>query len=795
DLWMVTWDATGVEEGNYLVHAIAIDESNQEDVLDYDCYDPATQNPEEVEAVNVDSQDPDANFTTITLPDGTVLDVSNPAVQPYIAGSNKWLEICADGSSDIARMLFEYSLDGGVNWTTLDVNDDNDFYADIDDTLGFQALGEDEIFNDLNGNFMYDGPEVDFVRYAGLNGVVDTPIGFALIPLTGEDEAGDSNGDLDDDDDGDGLVDEDQTSGDESPQDYTSPFCVYLNIQDLMLWADVNVLFRATASDQICDNFREDPTPAVLSVIIGENMPPEADVIRAEDQDGNEMDVWPPIMDDSGVVTIGADTDTMRVFVTAEDITAIMEVDLYYRLDPSCYPDLPYEDNLWRSMSDEGWTQVDNLYPYDFNVATDLIPDGSYQFFPRAVDEGGNATLPPRNPWEFKKFADASTDFAMVTLPQNPDSAAVGDEYTIAADLIDPSQEEAVSVSFYFAPRRMGESIDPTLVQPLAPYTSPELDETVLSENGGCDGITLTINGEVGTCHESLAGVPAPTKLDFKYDAGNNAIVFGARPAGTDDILVSYDFGSWVQIAEGDEFAPYTVEWTAEEGGVPDPSDNGWDPEHTDAYDLIATAAFDINGDWLFDEECDYFESPASEGNYLILKDTERPLVQIYGLNFSEEYRDDQGLYPDWNLPGNPLFTCGDDVNDGNDWDMAAVLSGKETDVFVVAEDQGGGSITSVNLAITAEDPETGDEDEVAYDMTLYSSASTIDIPVTFYPEDYPQWDPADIENVILYVSADDGDTFPYKYRMTAMPEGCYQATGRFFVGTSHQYEFEVDLV
>src|SRR5690606_23292141 len=195
---------------------------------------------------------------------------------------------------------------------------------------------------------------------------------------------------------------------------------------------------------------------------------------------------------------------------------------------------------------------------YAFNVLTDLMPDGSYQFYPRAVDEGGNATLPPRNPWEFKKFAEASTDFAVVTLPENPDHAAVGDEYTIFADLIDPSQEEAVSVDFYFAPRRLDESIDATLVQPLAPFTSPSLDEVVLSVQGGCDGITLTINGELGTCHEDLSDVPAPSKLAFEYDGANNAIVFGARPAGSVELLVSYNFGHWEQIHTGDEFAPYS---------------------------------------------------------------------------------------------------------------------------------------------------------------------------------------------------------------------------------------------
>lgn len=799
DLWNVSWDGTGLPEGNYLVRAIAIDETNQEDEITYNCYDPAGQNPEEIEAVRIDTQEPDAEFTTITLPDGTVLDVSDPDVQPYVAGVNDWLMVCAEGSDDIARTLFQISLDGGVSWDPLDVNNDQDWYADLDDEKGFQAEGDDAIVNDIDGDFLYT-EGVDFVQYVG---DFDIPNGWPLRPLVGEDE-------LDSlDNDGDGEVDEDPLAGDPasdepgSPEDYDAPFCVFVDIDELPLWADVNVLFRATGYDFNCETYRADEDPDLLAVIIGENMAPEADIIRAEDNNGDEIDVFPAIMDDNGTACITGE-DGMNVFVTAEDITAIVAVDLYYRLDPGCYEDLTFEQLQWRSLSADGFTVPDSVYPYDFAVDVASMPDGAYQIYPSAIDEGGNQTDAPTNPWEFKKFVNANADFAFVSDPAAVDGGpsaevAAGDEFTMTASLIDPDATSTTAVRFWFAPRQLDESIDATQIQPIAPYSSETLEESVLSVEGVCDGVVVTIDGTQATCHESLAGVPAPTKFDVTVSG--NRIVFGSRPDADDVITVSYNFGSWQLIESGDEFAPYTVEWTADEGGVPDPADFGWG--EADAWDLIAQARFDINGDWLFGGDCDLDETPRSEGNYILLLDQDRPLVKIWGLAFSEEPRENQDDYPDWNTPGNPLFTCGDDINDNEDWDHAFILSGKETDVFVTAEDLGGGSIETVDLRITTENPETGVETVLEYAMDeVADGVTTINgLTVTFYPEDYTHgpdsnvwWDPADIENVILQVSTNGGSTYPFKYEMTA-GDDCFQANPTLFVGTTHDYRFEVDLV
>ncbi|MCK7579371.1 MAG: hypothetical protein MZV65_29025 [Chromatiales bacterium] len=46
-----------------------------------------------------------------------------------------------------------------------------------------------------------------------------------------------------------------------------------------------------------------------------------------------------------------------------------------------------------------------------------MIPDGVYQFYPRAYDDNETYNEAPVNPWGFKKFALAGVDFAYVCLP------------------------------------------------------------------------------------------------------------------------------------------------------------------------------------------------------------------------------------------------------------------------------------------------------------------------------------------------------------------------------------------
>ncbi|MCK7579370.1 MAG: hypothetical protein MZV65_29020 [Chromatiales bacterium] len=262
-------------------------------------------------------------------------------------------------------------------------------------------------------------------------------------------------------------------------------------------------------------------------------------------------------------------------------------------------------------------------------------------------------------------------------------------------------------------------------MQPLAPFISEDLDRAILGAAMG-DGVVLTINGTPGMWHHHLS--PGMTKFDFTIENGGQ-IVFGARPANADVILISYNFNSWRQINTGDSWSPYTVAWTADENGVPEPLDPA-----ADAYDLIAIAKFDLNGDGVYGTECDYEEMAASEGNYLILDDQDRPELVLYGLAYNDFVEPFD--YLDWNWPGNPLFRSGDELQGPN---YENKLSGIESDVFVVASDANGGNsdIASVTLDITSTELAGAPAALTHIDMTEYRDRFDIDIPITLYEADF----------------------------------------------------------
>jgi Mg-chelatase subunit ChlD len=1003
DRWSATWDATGLPPGKYLVRAIAIDAQNNMDEITYTCYAPDMQNPEELELVNLSTTPPHAAFTTMIVPDvmpgGTSVNLHpSPASVIYVPGSAKWVKLNATAPG-ATKLKFEYKIEGITGWTVITPNDDDVFFADIDGTVGYSGVtGFDEVFNDLNGDFVKSPG--DFVKDDGVPDGVQTPSGWPMYP---------------------------QTSGDPTYA-VRLPFHVYLDtgapgFPELM--TDTSIQIRVTAYDEICDGSRSDPSPEIVTLIWGESQDPVADIIRAEDLNGTLVDVSPEIHDHTPVGTIGAGMDTMRVFVTAEDMSTINFVDLYYRLDPNCYTSVPTDqqqrptdlvlvldgsasitpasftlqkegvaaaladpgiiptdgsvtlavvqfgngvgvtlfprttisspavaaglatqvlamvqladgtptaaginrgveaigagtpgarqvmivatdgpptvvegdptdpvalalaaaDNAmthgidelhalgigasvdmvflaqlvrhgtaeqissytgfanaigakiqsiifntlvdvrqWRSMTAAGWLGtpgIDATYPYDFNIATDMIPNGVYQMYPRAYDQSGNFNQAPINPWGFKKFELADSNFAYICPPTEtpifPDTAAVGDEYVIHGCLYDPAQAGTTAMRFYYAPRILNEVIDAAQVQPVAPFTAPALDRSVLGGATG-NGVVLTINGTAGTYHSTLAGLAAPTMLDFTLvgtvvgDTLVDAqVVFGARPASTDEILVSYNFGSWTQIGTGDSWSPYTVAWSQVDGGVPPPTDPA-----TDAYDIIAVAMFDVNGDGVYDTNCDYTEGLGSEGHYLFLQDVARPRIILYGLAYQDF--DEPFAYLDWNWPGNPLFRSGDELGGPN---YENKLSGIETDVFVTATDFGGGDVDSVKLDITETDVAGGTTITSTVDMTKISTGTTISLPITFYEDDYysfwvtgtgmftdsthtnllqTTWDSGTIENVVLEISLDGGHSWARSYQMVHdAATRSWSAVGRFDIGIidsdSQRYRFIVDLV
>ncbi|MBU2692995.1 MAG: hypothetical protein KJ970_18915 [Candidatus Eisenbacteria bacterium] len=790
DLWTTNWDPTGLADGNYLVRAVATDETGSIDDSTKACTDPS---PIPVEEFTWDTIAPTVVLTEIVLPDLSTIELGTLTMTtPFVPGVNKFVKLVAEvADDDIEDVLIEYRIPPTVTWTALDWNDDDDFFSDIDGTDGFQATDgdagtlDDELFNDLNGNFLYDGPSVDFVRSAGDNGVVDTPLGWPLLPMVSEEDPA-----VLADDDGDGVNNEDLSTDPEIP---SAPYFVYIPLFEGGVWdlaTDTNILLRATATDEMGLVGTDE-----VAVIFGENAGPETDVIEVFDDGGLAVDVWPTVSDGDDVDILDSSVNELEIFVTAEDVTAIDHVDLMYRLavsNTSCYDDLTIAERLWMSASDAGMTAKDTEYPYNFVLDISGLPDGIYEFYPMGVDRNGNMTKAPANPYGFKRFLHGAEDFAFVSSP-DPDEAAIeiaeGDELVIHGELLDETYEPTVMVSFYFAPRILDEVIDPALISPTWPHDAVLNDGTLTVLNPGIgEAIVLTINGVEATWVSS-GTIGMYSTADY-YTVIGSTVRFAARPAPTDDIIVDYNYaGSWTAIATGDSWAPYSVEWSPADGGVPYRSDLGWDD--ADAYDLVAIAHFDVNGDGVINS-CDYSEQIASEGNYIVLKDVSRPMVTVLGLT-----RDTTLPNPDFNWPGNPLF----ESIAGN---VENKLSGEETDVFILAEDVGGSGIASVDLTITAQVVGLTEQSFTVPATKITTLMDYIDIPITMYPEDYyltyandTRVDPAQIENVILEITQTVTKDVPMvrQYEMELQADGSYRADARFDVDMIWAYRFIIDLV
>lgn len=738
DLWHVQWDVSGLS-GEYVVRAVATD-----------IYSATDEGDIPMATVTIDPEPPYAMISLLTLPDGTTLD---PETVPslYVEGSHGWfmLEATSD-ATDIDYVEFQYSTNGGAAWTDLDINDDNDFYADINDMDGFQKMElpavpyGDEVFID-DGDFVFS--EGDIVLYNGGNGVVDTPLGTALIPLTTEDPVADGT-----DDDGDLLDGEDA----DEEEDYDAPYLVYFYIADLPFASDGDVFFRAVAHDE-SGNSDPDNTEEI-SVLIGESEAPVTDVIWTKTPGGTELDVWQTISDGDGVDMIGSSLDdmTLSVFATAEDneISGPLSIDLLWRMNPDCYPDLEPWENPWMSMADGGFSSVDATPPeYTFTVdmagLVDEYGDAAIVFFPQAEDQGGNLTPAPTNPYALRLM----TNEAMITTAL-PATVSPGDEFWFEAELETPV--EGATVAFYYAPRILDVEIDATRVSQATPYISPDL-EVDIAADPGCH-VDLYINGEPATYHEDLSEVTAPTKMDYTVN-GTAQIEFGAPVATDDEILVSYNIDSYALIGSGDSMPPYTVAWDAGDGGVPVPPADG------EAYDVIAVASIGS----VASGECSLLEAQCSEGAMLYLVGDEAPDMALWMMGGNNAAPGDF-----W--PGNPSF---DSVANLTEWKM----SGIEHQVFATHED--GGEPVEVDLILT---DEAGAETVVP--MSLYApTATTVPMTFTMYEADYAQSDLLyPVENAWLQLGGTD-------YEMTMLEDGIWQVTGvPVPVGATTEYNFYVDM-
>ncbi|MBN1826953.1 MAG: hypothetical protein JW958_11875 [Candidatus Eisenbacteria bacterium] len=722
-VWKQTWNVAGLGAA-YLVRSVATSELG---IMDADSIGGGIP----TRALALDTEAPAAEISAIALGNGGMKYVGAAKINNAIfAGDNSFLKIWASSADDdVAGVIFEYSLDGGATWDSLDVNNDNDFYVNLDDTIGFTS--KDAIVHDVYADdTTFTVTATDILLKNGIAPALDDMLGMRIYPLIAEDTVG--GGDADGDgSDGDDVID---------TMDEIAPWCVYLDIDAMTMMGafhtDTEVLVRARAKDLVGNT---DAFPHYVSFAIQENIPPEADVIYAL-SNGDTVDVLGPISDgDEGVQLAAVDT-VLNLMVTAEDTTTIDSVYLWYRLDP-CYYWLEGYLNIFNNPWMRAGVPADAVYPYNFAWDVSGLKDGRYQFVVIGKDEELNETWPPLNPYEFGRLtAEAVIDTA--GKPLGKVAAATGhytdqilDEVQVGAELwlrakvesesaVNDTDKLAQKVYFYYAHRVLDEMLT---VQNFYPYLSEDLEAAggVLGDETSYPySVELVIAGAGGDViadyytNDAFEALVSPTKYDYTIRGGDQ-IEFGAQLASTDTAYVSYNCGTaWIEIEDSpdndvDENGWFTAAWDPM-SPVPAPQST-W-AGVTDAYDLIAVLAYDYQG------ECGTAlrEAQLSEHKIVLLKQIDGPEVTIHGL-----FWDEDSPFTRYNAPGNPM-----------NWIFGATsyehkktkLCGVEYEVFVTV-DSTDHLEDSVKVMF--------DGDGTYYDMVHYVPGDTITLTITMNEEDF----------------------------------------------------------
>ncbi|MFB3908434.1 MAG: FlgD immunoglobulin-like domain containing protein [Candidatus Eisenbacteria bacterium] len=813
NLWTANWAPCELDDpdGEYLVRTIAIDRSGNEDEIQEHCYDPNAWNPLEVEAITVEcEQNLTVDLTTVDayVPrwdegadawtyDVVTLDLDTTApVVDQLPPNTRFFRINADvDAPDVEGVVFQVDTPDGS--FIVGPNPDADVYSDLDALPGYNYQAgnaeylDDERFQD-DGDFVYE-PGTDTVLDPGRNGVVDTPAGQLLIPLVLEDL-----GDVDQDNDGNIL--DNGTAQNEI--DTVAPFTAWFDMDGYQAPGIVNFTITATANRTVesCPGGAQASADSEV-IEINNWSRPLVDVIRVEDQNDAVIDVWHPVADGDpyGIYPTEAGSErTFLIHVTAEDPDGIRWVRLFYRANPACGG----TPTVWTLVSPadvdtlpdgspwDSYPDVD--YPYEFHWVLGALDDanGNYQFYAEAMDEAGNLSGIPVFPYGFGFNEYAGQDLAHVVPLANTDHCApgdtitVGDEYLITAELADPTLEGDVQVRFYYAPRVVGATYAPTDIDA---NNRLYLDFSILDPTTG--GLYVCVNGV------------EYSNANYTANAGDDFITFTQLPAEGSTIQVSYNFVSanypdgWLPIGEGDDVAPYTVEW--EEGvnppGVPpfqETIDNG-----LPGYDLIAVALIDVDGDGQYDpgSMCDVMEALASEnGNHRVIVEIGKPIVHLYGLDYEPDFADAQWHYPQQEYwPGNAFGPSNGYVQpDGAE----KKLSGVEFDVFVTAAPEDPATIDDVRLVMFHQ---FHAEPYDSIGMTLIGEGEEFTMPITMYTRDYYEVRPEEIENITLHVT-DLGTGTTTQYAMApddATERNYYQATATFTTGKTYTYQFFIDKV
>ncbi len=783
EIYSAVW-FTGDLTGSWLVRALATDELGNVDT------DSNTTIP--FICVTIDNNYPEACIWNVSLGDGgqswattdsSCVDVADSSV----CGNNEFIYIDAalnDAAeyADLDWIRFQWSVDN-INWNNLDINDDADMYADLDDTLGFSG-GDAIVRDDYSQDQTFTVDASDVLLRGGIASSLDDIMGWRLYPLIGEDVVG--GGDAD----GDGSADEDTVES----RDFRAPFCAFVDINaltnDSLFRTSTTLYLRAVAQDV---NGNQDPSPTVTALTIMENVSPETDVVWALTEDGDTVDVYPQTQDADGGDQFGADTDTLKLHVTVQDSSATDSVRIWYRLNPIYNCDVTNLTNPWVEMAGV----VDHVYPYNLDWPISGLQDGCYQFQVIADNDKCNSSNTRLNPYEFSLLT-TSADIIAASRPLNLnkagnlakhrstvlDTVSKGSELWIRADLssdgtpLDPS---AASVRFKYSDRVLGELLS---VQTFYPYISDSVAVTTVGspgtynmygdETSWASDVEVIVNDSLATYHTATAFdlLSNPTKYDYKVVSGKK-IQFGAQLSSTDSAWVSYNYGGWTVIMDSpdndvDENGYFTTAWDPT-NAVPDPKSS-----YSDAYDLIASVSYsDACGTTCVSE------SDLSEGKVVILEDVNGPEVTLHGFFWDEE-----SPFTVYNDPGNPLRKTNGHHN-------KTKLCGIEYDAFVYVDSV---SADSVRLAF---------DGGTNYALTHYVEGDTLSLTITMQQDDYLLDSVAifadSIENVRLfwnfstyYTMYDDG-----AHNDGAAGDGWWGAQVPIVVtsGTvTYPYRFDIDM-
>lgn len=779
--WQGGWNVADLS-GSWLIRSVATDELGNTDIGD--------NTPIPYICCGLDVDAPAAQVCKIAMGLGGFSWYDGMPVDSVVCGDNEWVKLwaCLNDSADyddLDYIRFEWSYDN-VSWMDLDVNDDNDFYVDIDDTLGF-TLGDAIVRDDYSADTSFTVDASDVLLRSGIAGDISDIFGYRMFPLSDEDGAGGG------DEDGDGNADED----DFDEEDDRDPYCVYFNIRDLtindgLFRTSTRVYFRAVAVDE---NGNEDTDPTITQFVIQENVDPETDIVWATDENGDTVDVYPVTQDTDGGDALYL-INQLNLHVTVEDSSTVDSVYVWYRWNPMAYEGLNNLNNPWQRAA-----VVDVVYPYNLDWDISGLTDGCYQFAVIARDETCNESYPRLNPYEFTKLsvlAEIESALRPLDWTKNGnldhhssvtlDTVQVGAELWIRAELsasATAANSANAEVYFWYADRVLGEELT---VQTFYPYISSDVAASDSGysiygdeDNWWCD---VQVHVDTGTAdaiatyytNSDFEALAAPTKFDFTVRSGSK-IEFGAQLASTDAAYVSYNYTEWQAIADSpdddvDENGYFTSAWDPADP-VPTPENSGL----TCAYDMIAQVQYDFGGD----DNC-LAETPWSENKIVLLQEIDGPEVTLHGFFWDEE-----SPFTEYNWSGNAL-------RQANGSHAKTKLCGIEYDAFVIVDSV---EADSVKLAF---------DSGTQYDLTNYVTGDTITLTITMNDADFLWFtNPAifadSIENVHLQWDTS-GDTQKITmfddgaHNDGAADDGWWGTQVDVIVGASlrdYNYQFDID--